>query len=90
MRTWQDFEFVQLVTLPLFLFSATFYPLSAYPEALQWVIQVTPLYRAVSLLRELTVGTVGWVALVDVAYLFALGLVGVRLAGRRIRLLLLR
>jgi lipooligosaccharide transport system permease protein len=90
MRTWQDFEIVQLVTLPLFLFSATFYPLSAYPEWLQWVIQTTPLYRGVSLLRQLTATGVGWVALVDVAYLALLGLVGVRLGGRRIHGLLLR
>ena len=35
MRTWQDFDLIQLVILPLFLFSATFYPLETYPEALQ-------------------------------------------------------
>src|SRR6202008_3715070 len=34
MRTWQDFDLIQLVVLPLFLFSGTFYPLDAYPEAL--------------------------------------------------------
>ena len=90
MRSWQDFEIVQLVTLPLFLFSATFYPLSVYPDALQWVIQVTPLYRGVSLLRQLTTGAVDCRALVDVAYLLALGAFGVRLGGRRIRVLLLK
>ena len=26
MRTWQDFDLIQLVVLPMFLFSATFYP----------------------------------------------------------------
>ena len=31
-RTWQDLDFVQLVQLPMFLFSATFYPLSVYPH----------------------------------------------------------
>ena len=31
MRSWQDFEFVTLATLPMFLFSTTFYPLSVYP-----------------------------------------------------------
>ena len=29
-RTWADFEIVQLVLVPLFLFSATFFPLSTY------------------------------------------------------------
>ena len=35
MRTWQDFDLVQLVILPLFLFSATFYPITTYPEPIQ-------------------------------------------------------
>jgi lipooligosaccharide transport system permease protein len=35
MRSWQDFEFLEPVQLPLFLFSATFYPLSVYPHWLQ-------------------------------------------------------
>ena len=30
MRSWADFEYVTAITLPLFLFSATFYPLSSY------------------------------------------------------------
>ena len=38
MRSWLDFEFVQLSILPLFLFSATFYPLSTYLRALQILV----------------------------------------------------
>jgi lipooligosaccharide transport system permease protein len=90
MRSWQDFEFVNLATLPMFLFSATFYPLSAYPAALQWVVQATPLYHGVALLRALVTGAVspslGW----QVAYLAVMGLVGVVIAGRRLEKLLLR
>jgi hypothetical protein len=37
---------VQLAVLPMFLFSATFYPLTTYPEAMRWVVQLTPLYQA--------------------------------------------
>ena len=33
MKTWQDFDLIQLVILPLFLFSATFFPIEAYPRA---------------------------------------------------------
>ena len=32
MKSWQDFEYVMLVAVPLFLFSGTFYPLSVYPH----------------------------------------------------------
>ena len=56
MRGWTDFDLVQLVLLPLFLFSTTFYPLSIYPRWLQLVVECTPLYQGVSLVRALTLG----------------------------------
>ncbi|HWH04827.1 MAG TPA: ABC transporter permease [Gaiellaceae bacterium] len=89
MRSWQDFDVLNLAMLPMFLFSATFFPLAVYPEWLQWVVQATPLYHAVSLVRALTTGAVGTGQLVDVAYLAALGLAGMWLAARRIERLLL-
>ena len=89
MRSWQDFDILNLAVLPMFLFSATFFPLSTYPGWLQAIVQVTPLYHAVSLLRALTTGAVGGAQLVDVAYLAVLGLGGAWLASRRIAKLLL-
>jgi lipooligosaccharide transport system permease protein len=88
-RTWQDLELVQIVQLPMFLFSATFYPLSVYPEAIQWVVRFSPLYQAITLIRSLTLGTVGWFNLVNVAYLLVLGGLGLLLARRRMASLLL-
>ena len=90
MRTWQDFEFVQLATLPMFLFSTTFYPLSVYPRPLQFVVECTPLYQSVVILRDLTLGTVGPGLLWNVAYRAVLGVIGLLVAGRRIGRLLLR
>lgn len=89
MKSWQDFEYVTLVSLPMFLFSATFYPLSTYPEALQWVVRLSPLYHAAALLRELTTGAVSGASVVHVAVLLGLGLVGVLVTGRRLEKLLL-
>jgi lipooligosaccharide transport system permease protein len=89
MRSWQDFEFVMLVSLPLFLFSATFYPLSVYPRALQLVVECTPLYQAITLIRGLTLGVVGPALLVPVAYLALMGVIGLLIAGRRVSRLLL-
>jgi lipooligosaccharide transport system permease protein len=90
MRTWQDFELIGLVQLPMFLFSATFFPISTYPDALQWVVRCSPLYHAVQLLRALYLGSAGTAQLVDLAYLFALGIFGLFLAQRRIGNLLLK
>jgi lipooligosaccharide transport system permease protein len=90
MRSWQDFDLVQLAVLPMFLFSATFYPLTTYPPALQWVVRATPLYHAVELERQLLLGTVSADLLGHVAYLAVLGLVGLAIAARRLETLLLR
>ena len=48
MRSWQDFEFVQLAIIPMFLFSATFYPVETYPAAIRWLVEITPLYQGVA------------------------------------------
>jgi len=89
MRSWQDFDILNLAILPMFLFSATFFPLSTYPGWLETVIQLTPLYHGVDLLRALTTGTVGSGQLVNVVYLTVLGLVGTWIASRRVEKLLL-
>ena len=90
MRTWQDFDLIQLVILPLFLFSGTFYPLDAYPEALRVVVQLTPLYQGVDLLRSLVVGHLDWSLLVHVVYLVVMGTVGLMVVARRLDKLLLK
>ena len=89
MRSWQDFDILNLAILPMFLFSATFFPLSTYPDWLEIVIQATPLYHGVELLRSLTTGTVGAAQLGNVAYLTVLGLIGTWIASRRVEKLLL-
>lgn len=89
MRSWQDFDFVQLAVLPMFLFSATFYPLATYPAAVRWLVEITPLYHGVSLIRGLTTGLLDASMLVDVGYLLLLGVAGVAIAARRLERMLL-
>jgi lipooligosaccharide transport system permease protein len=90
MTSWQHFEFVMLATLPMFLFSTTFYPLSVYSRPVQVIVECTPLYQGVVLLRGLTLGAVGPGLLWNAAYLAVLGAVGLAIAGRRISALLLK
>jgi lipooligosaccharide transport system permease protein len=87
-RKWQDFDFLQLAIMPMFLFSGTFYPISAYPPALQAVVEVTPLYRGVHLIRALTTGTPDASLLFDVVYLLGLGIIGLAIVSRRLSRLL--
>jgi lipooligosaccharide transport system permease protein len=90
MRTWQDFDLIQLVILPLFLFSATFYPLETYPEVLRAIVQATPLYQGVALIRGLAVGAIEPVLLVHAGYLFVMGLLGLWVTSLRLSKLLLK
>jgi len=90
MKTWQDLDLVQLVVLPVFLFSGTFYPLSVYPEPFRTIIQFSPLYRGTDLIRRLTTGALDPVMLVDAAYLVLLGVLGLTIVSRRLDKLLLK
>ena len=90
MRQWQDHEIVTLGLQPLFLFSATFFPITVYPPILQAFVAVTPLYRSIHLIRGLTTGQIDAGLLVDVLYLVLLGLVGVAVASVRLRRRLLK
>jgi lipooligosaccharide transport system permease protein len=89
MRSWNDFDFVQLAVLPLFLFSTTFYPLSTYPRWLQIVVECTPLYHGVSLIRALCTGSVSPALFGHAVYLAVLGVAGLMLSARRLEVLLL-
>jgi len=89
MKSWQDFDYVILASMPLFLFSATFYPLSVYPRPVQVIIEYSPLYQGVVLLRDLVLGAAGPGLLWRAAYLAVLGLAGLLASGRRLARLLL-
>jgi lipooligosaccharide transport system permease protein len=88
MRSFVDFDYVNMAMIPLFLFSATFFPLARYPAGLQAVIRFTPLYQGVVLERSFVIGDLHWTLLANAAYLVAMGVIGLRIASRRIGLLL--
>jgi lipooligosaccharide transport system permease protein len=84
MRSWQDFDLVSLITMSLFLFSGTFFPISRLPEVLQWIVQVSPLYHGTEMLRSFALGIFDWSLAGHIAFLVAMGLIGARIASRRL------
>lgn len=82
-RSWQDFDVVALIQLPLFLFSATFFPISLYPHWLGALVAFSPLYQSAALLRGLSLGQFDWIMIMRASYLLAIALVGLFLAARR-------
>ena len=89
LKTFQQMEWIQFVLLPMFLFSATFYPLTVYPEPIQWVIQALPLWHGVELVRGLTTGALGPEMLIHVLYFAVMIAIGLVFTTRRLRALFL-
>ncbi|GAA2994851.1 ABC transporter permease [Actinokineospora diospyrosa] len=89
MRSWHDFDLVQLVVMPMFLFSTTFYPITVYPEGVQFAVKCFPLYHAIEVMRALCTGFVDVSLLGHLAYFVVMAAVGVVVASRRLGKLLL-
>jgi lipooligosaccharide transport system permease protein len=83
MRNWQDFEYLGIVQFALFVFSGTFVPVGSYPSALQVVVQLTPLYHGVELIRGITLGQLDWGLAWNAGYLLAVVVIGLAFAARR-------
>jgi lipooligosaccharide transport system permease protein len=89
MRNHADFEYIPSIMLPMFLFSATFYPLSSYGDW-KWVVQLSPLYHSVAIARGANLGDWSWAYLGHAGVLVALGLFGLSVTAKRIDKLLLK
>jgi lipooligosaccharide transport system permease protein len=74
----------------MFMFSGTFYPLSVYPESVQFVIQLLPLWHAVELIRGLTLGALSMQMLVHVAYFVVMVALGLLFTTLRLRSLFMK
>lgn len=89
LKTFQQMDWVNFIMLPMFLFSATFYPISVYPQAIQWIIQALPLWHGVELIRGFTTGSLDQMVWVHLAYFGVMIALGITLTTRRLRKLFL-
>ena len=89
LRDFSDFQLIQLVMLPMYLFATTFYPLATYPRPLRPLIELLPLYQSIQLVREPALGSFTAASLVPVAYLLAFGALSLWVATRRMTRMLL-
>lgn len=90
MKTFQQMDWINFFMLPMFLFSATFYPLSVYPQYIQWLIQAMPLWHGVELLRQISIGSFSPATAVHVAYYVVMIALGIALTTGRLRKLFLK
>ena len=75
--------------VPMFLFSATFYPLSSYGDW-DWLVQFSPLYHGVAMVRSLNIGEWSWAFTGHAMVLVAMSVGGLTVTARRIERLLLQ
>ncbi|HEX7201244.1 MAG TPA: ABC transporter permease, partial [Arthrobacter sp.] len=90
MKTFQQMDWITFMMLPMFLFSATFYPLSVYPQYIQWLIQAMPLWHGVELLRQISVGTFTAATPLHIGYYLVMTAAGMLLTTMRLRQLFLK
>jgi lipooligosaccharide transport system permease protein len=91
MKAFQQMDWINFVMLPMFLFSATFYPLSVY-DGTPWIIpiiQALPLWHGVELVRGLTLGDLSWGMLWHVLYFAVMITIGLIFTTKRLRALFL-
>ncbi|HEY9498731.1 MAG TPA: ABC transporter permease [Terrimesophilobacter sp.] len=89
MKTFQQMDWIAFIMLPMFMFSATFFPISVYSEPIQLMIQALPLWHGVELVRGLTTGVLGVDMLWHVLYYVVMIVVGMIFTTLRLRKLFL-
>ena len=88
--TFQQMDYINIAMLPMFLFSGSFYPLTVYPGYLQGILKSLPLWQAIAMVRDLTLGIVTWGILWHVLYFVVMASVGVTITTQRLTKLFLR
>jgi lipooligosaccharide transport system permease protein len=89
MKTFQQMDWINFVMLPMFIFSATFYPVTVYPPVMQYIIEALPLWHGVELIRGLTTGDLSLGLLWHVLYFAVMIALGLIFTTRRLRALFL-
>lgn len=88
--TYQQMDFINIALLPMFLFSGSFYPLTVYPGYLQGILKALPLWQAIAMVRDFTLGMVSWGILWHVLYFVVMVVIGVSATTKRLTKLFLR
>ena len=88
--TFQQMDWINIALLPMFMFSATLFPITTFPQVVQWFVMALPLWHGVELMRQLSVGHFEASTAVHVTYFLAMSAIGLAFATKRLRDLFLR
>lgn len=90
MTRFQQMDWMMMVLMPMFLFSATLFPISVYPAGVQAFIQALPLWHAVELMRDIAFWDFSGLTLVHIGYYLVMIVAGLALTTYRMKKLFLR
>jgi lipooligosaccharide transport system permease protein len=90
MKSFHQLNWLNFFLLPMFLFSGTFFPVTLYPDWLQAIIMVTPLWQAIAMMRSIAFGIFDAGLVVHVVYFLVLAALGLLVTTRRLDSLFLR
>lgn len=89
-KTYQQMGFINIILLPMTLFSGSLYPISVYPDWLEKIIMALPLWHGIELVRTFWFGNITSDVLVHIAYFVVMIMIGLFVTSRRLRALFLR
>jgi lipooligosaccharide transport system permease protein len=89
-KSYQQMGLINISLLPIFLFSGSFYPLSVFPEWAQIVIKTLPLWHAIEMIRNLSLGIINISLLGHIAYFLVMVVVGLFFTTKRLNALFMR
>jgi lipooligosaccharide transport system permease protein len=89
-KSYQQMGLINISLLPIFLFSGSFYPLSVFPDWAQVIIKSLPLWHAIEIIRNLSLGIINLSLLGHVAYFLVMIIAGLFFTTRRLNALFMR
>jgi len=90
MTSFQHMGMINIVLLPITLFSGSFFPLSVLPNWLANIVYWTPLTQGIELMRSLTLGTVDGSIFIHLAYFSVFIAGGLYFTTRRLNALFMK
>jgi len=89
-KSYQQMGLINISLLPIFLFSGSFYPLSVFPDWAQIIIKTLPLWHAIEMVRNLSLGIINLSLLGHIAYFVVMVVVGLFFTTKRLNALFMR
>ena len=90
MKSYQQLEIVNMLLLPMFLFSGSFFPLSVFPEWLQFTANLLPLTHAINLVRGLCLGNINMALAGHAMYFVIMIICGLFFTTKRLNALFMK